>query len=131
MKLLGIDYGKKRVGVAVADTETHMAFPKAVLPNDKFLLGEIKNMAVSQGVEKIIIGESKDFSGAKNPIMKDIELFKKMLEIDLKIEVIYEPEFLSSAQALHGQEETKFLDASAAAVILQSYLDKIKNKNGK
>lgn len=125
MKLLGIDYGEKRVGVAVADTETNMAFPKAVLPNNKFLMGEIKNFCRGYGIEKIVLGESKDFEGIENKIMKDIKMFKKMVEIDLKIPVEYMPEFLSSAQALHLQEDTKLLDASAAAIILQSYLDKI------
>ncbi len=127
MKLLGIDYGEKRVGVAVADTDTNMAFPKAVLPNNKFLMGEIKNMCKGYGVEKIIIGESKDFKGRNNEIMKDIEMFKKMLEIDLGLSVEYIPEFMSSQQALHLQEDTKMLDASAATIILQSYLDKYKN----
>ncbi len=126
MKLLGIDYGEKRVGIAVADTEANMAFPKAVLPNNKFLMGEIKNMCKGYGVEKIILGESKDFKGKDNKIMKDIEMFKKMLEIDLDVSVEYMPEFMTSTQALHLQEDTKLLDASAATIILQSYLDKLR-----
>ena len=128
MKLLGIDYGSKRVGVAVADSEAGMAFPKGVFPNDKFLLGEIKNICASAEIERIIMGESKNFKGEENKIMQDIKNFKKMLEIDLGIDVVYEPEFMSSAQALHLQEDTKLLDASAAAIILQSYLDKEKFK---
>lgn len=131
MKILGIDFGSKRVGIAVANTETGVAFPKAVLPNDKFLLGEVKSMIASLPAEIVVIGESKNFAGEKNPIMKEIEMFKKLIEIDTGIEVIYEPEFFSSAQAIHGQEDTKMLDASAATIILQSYLDKQKNKNGK
>ncbi len=131
MKLLGIDFGSKRVGIAVADTEAGLAFPKGVIPNDKFLLGEIKNLCTGYGTELIVIGESKDLDGKENKIMKDIKLFKKMLEQDLQIDVVFEPEFMSSQQALHLQEDTKLLDASAAAVILQSYIDKLKNKNGK
>ncbi len=125
MKILGIYYGEKRVGVAIADTDAGMAFPKAVLPNNKFLFGEIKDLCKGYAIEKIVIGESKDFQGRENPIMKDIKMFAKMLEIDLQIEVVYEPEFMTSTQALHGQEDTKMLDASAATIILQSYLDKI------
>ena len=131
MKLLGIDYGSKRVGIAVADTEANIAFPKGVFPNDKFLFGEIKKLCEGYGTEKIILGESKDFKGKDNKIMEDIRMFKKMLESDLKIEVVYEPEYMTSTEALHLQEDTKMLDASAAAIILQSYLEKSKNKNGK
>ena len=126
MKLIGIDYGRKRVGIAVADTEAGVAFPKGVFPNDKFLFGEIKNLCKGYGVEQIVMGESKDFQGKDNKIMEDIKLFKKMLEIDLKIPVILEPEFMTSTQALHLQEDTKMLDASAAAIILQAYLDRFK-----
>lgn len=128
MKFLGIDYGSKRVGIAVADSELGMAFPKGVYPNDKFLLGEIKNLCAGGDIKRIVIGESKNFKGEENKIMEDIKNFKKMLEIDLGISVVYEPEFLSSAQALHLQEETKLLDASAATIILQSYLDREKFK---
>jgi len=127
MKILGIDFGSRRVGFAIADTETGMAFPKAVYSNDKFLLGEIKDMCKNYNVEKIVIGESKDFQGKDNIIMAEIRRFKKMLEIDLGVEVDYELEYMTSAQAIRGQEETTMLDASSATIILQSYLDRIKN----
>ena len=126
MKLLGIDYGSKRVGIAVADTDAGVAFPKGVFPNDKFLFGEIKKLCQSYGTDKIIIGESKDFKGKDNKIMEDIRMFKKMLEVDLNIKVDFEPEFMTSTEALHLQEDTKMLDASAAAIILQSYINKFK-----
>ncbi|HEY4512160.1 MAG TPA: Holliday junction resolvase RuvX [Candidatus Paceibacterota bacterium] len=126
MKLLGIDYGAKRVGVAVADTDAGLSFPKAVFPNDKFLLGEIKNLCQEKGIEKIILGESKNLKGEQNEIMQDIEAFKKMLELDLHIKVIYQPEFYSTAQAARIQGENDKTDASAAAIILQSYLDRYK-----
>jgi putative Holliday junction resolvase len=124
MKILGIDFGAKRVGLALADSKAGMAFPKAVVPNDKFLLGELKDICKKEGVEKIIIGESKDLEGRANPIMRDIEMFKKMLEMDLKVEVAYEPEFYTSAQAARLQGENDMIDASAAAIILQSFIDK-------
>ena len=53
-------------------------------------------------------------------------MFKKMLEVDLNIKVDFEPEFMTSTEALHLQEDTKMLDASAAAIILQSYINKFK-----
>lgn len=126
MKLLGIDYGAKRVGVAVADSEAGVAFPKAVFPNDRFLLGEIKNICETNRIGKIILGESKNLKGEENEIMKDIEAFKKMLEADLHVKVAYQPEFYTSAQASRVQGENDKTDAAAAAIILQSFLDRYK-----
>jgi putative holliday junction resolvase len=129
MRLLGIDYGKKRVGVSITDDKGMMAFPKAVLPNDNFLFSEIKNLVESRGIEKIILGESKDYKMNDNPIMSRIRAFKDELERDLDIAVIYEPELLTSHQAAHFQGKTDMIDASAASIILQSYIDRTKNNN--
>ncbi|MEK7607924.1 MAG: Holliday junction resolvase RuvX [Patescibacteria group bacterium] len=128
MRLLGIDYGKKRVGIAITDDLGMMAFPKAVLPNDNFLFTEIKNLVRGHDIEKIILGESKDYKMNDNPIMSRIKLFKDELERDLKIDVIYEPEILSSHQASYFQGKTSMTDAAAASIILQSYIDRIKNE---
>jgi len=126
MRILGIDYGAKRVGIAEADTDAGLSFPRGVFPNDKFLFGEIKNLCIEKEIEKIILGESKNLKGEQNEIMQDIEAFKKMLELDLHIKVIYQPEFYSTAQAARIQGENDKTDASAAAIILQSYLDRYK-----
>jgi len=129
MRLLGIDYGKKRVGIAITDALGMMAFPKAVLPNDNFLFSEIKNLVAGHKIEKIILGESKDFKMNDNPIMSQIKAFKNELERDLGLPIIYETEILSSHQAAHFQGKTDMIDASAASIILQSYIDRIKNKS--
>jgi putative holliday junction resolvase len=129
MRLLGIDYGKKRVGIAITDDKGMMAFPKAVLPNDKFLFTEIKNIVKGHKIEKIILGESKDYKMLDNPIMSRIKAFKDELERDLGMEVVYESELLTSHQASHFQGKTEMTDAAAASIILQSYIDRMKNKN--
>jgi RNase H-fold protein (predicted Holliday junction resolvase) len=72
------------------------------------------------------MGESKDLKGNDNDIAEEIRSFKKKLETKLDMEVIYEPEFYTSLQASRLQGEGAMLDASAAAIILQSYLDKYK-----
>jgi RNase H-fold protein (predicted Holliday junction resolvase) len=71
------------------------------------------------------MGESRDYHGKINEIMWKIEGFKKQLEA-MGIKVVYEPEFMTSAQASQITGENAMLDASAAAIILQSYLDKKK-----
>jgi len=90
------------------------------------LLPSIKNICQNKDIEAIIIGESLDLKGAKNPIMDNIERFKSFLEKETGIEIIYEPEFFTSHQAERSGTNA-LVDASAAALILQSYLDKKNN----
>jgi len=124
MKYLGIDYGSKRVGIAVSDSEGTMAFPKCVLPADAVLPGAVAAIAKEEGIGELVIGESKDYAGKPNAIMARAEQFiveiKKMTGLPVRLE----PEFMTSAAALHIQGKTSMHDASAAALILQSFLDK-------
>ncbi|MEK7635116.1 MAG: Holliday junction resolvase RuvX [Patescibacteria group bacterium] len=124
MKYLGIDFGSKRVGVAVSDDDGKMAFPYSVISNSEKLLKEIKEIIKKEKIEQIIIGESKNFQGEPNKIQASVEDFKKKLEEKLNIKVWFEPEFMTSSQAEHVQGKTEMHDASAAAIILQSFLDK-------
>lgn len=132
---MGIDYGSKRVGISTSDEEGKMAFPKEVLQNDRFLIENIKKLYDKEGIQSIVMGESKDYKGKPNPIMKDILKFKEILEKQLNATVYLEPEYMTSAQAVRmpqrmrrGQEhihnKNDKLDASAATIILQSFLDK-------
>lgn len=131
MKFLGIDFGTKRVGLALSDEDGRVAFPKDVLTNDSKLLDKILKVCEENAVGGIVIGESKDFAGNPNPIMKDIEGFIKELGEKTKTPIVFEPEFLTSVQAARIQGDIEKIDASAAAIILQSHLDKIKNKKVK
>lgn len=124
MRYLGIDYGKKRVGLALSDESGRLAFPHSVLPNDKELISTVAEIAREQKVKAVVVGESKDLSGKANPLMKDIDAFIVSLKKAAKKPVILEPEFWTSFQAARWQGKTAKLDASAAAIILQSYLDK-------
>lgn len=127
MKVLGIDYGTKRVGLAISDELGTMAFPYAVIPNAGDLAEKIQALCVKENIGAVVIGESRDFGGAPNPVMKKITPFKKKLEEKLGPHVYLEPEYLTSKQARNIQEGSALTDASAAAIILQSYLDKLKS----
>lgn len=132
MKLMGIDYGSKRVGVALSDEDGVMAFPHAVLENNKKLLENLKSLHKEEGVGAVVVGESLDSKGEPNPIMKKITPFKEQMERELEVPVYFEPEFMTSHHAAIGGKKGEYkkevLDASAAALILQRYLDKRKSK---
>lgn len=136
MKYLGIDYGSKRIGVAVSDEAAMLAFPLGTVEAGRGALEEVQNIARENAVAAIVMGESKNFQGEKNPIMKAIETFAAELEA-AGFSVLYEPEFMSSAAAAHqfapdGSRKQippqKMLDASAAAILLQSFLDRRKQR---
>ncbi len=125
-RFLGIDYGTKKVGVAMSDESGRVAFPCAVIPNVGDLAEKIQGICIKENIGAIVIGESRDFDGNPNPVMKKILPFKKKLEQMLGLPVFLEPEYLTSKQARNIQEGSAMTDASAAAIILQSYLDKLK-----
>ncbi|MEI6296786.1 MAG: Holliday junction resolvase RuvX [bacterium] len=126
MRILGIDYGSKRVGIALSDEAGHFAYPYSVIKNTNSLLREIKEICNKEGVKKIILGESLDYKGKDNVIMADIKIFKEALEREVEISVIYESEMMSTAEATRLQGYIDKIDASAAAIILKSYIDKNK-----
>ncbi len=124
---MGIDFGKKRVGVALSDEAGNFALPHSVLANDTQLVDRLKALCTEQKVSEIVMGESKNFQQQANPIMKAALLFKMELEKATGLSVHLEPEFMTSAEAEHLQGKNAMLDASAAALILKSFLDKRRN----
>lgn len=136
MKYIGIDYGTKRIGIAVSDETGSIAFPHSVVRAGTDALSKIAELIKSQGVGGIVLGESKNFAGDRNPVMEDIEQFKADIAELTGLPVEYEAELFSSALAARqfapdptsrkANPSQEKLDASAAAVILQSFLDKMK-----
>lgn len=118
---MALDYGEKRVGVASTDETGEFALPRAVWSNDSRLLDKILEFKLKEGVEKVVIGESKNFSGEANPIMEKILELKEALE-EKGVEVELHPETLSTVEARRIQGNTELTDASAAALVLRSYI---------
>jgi len=134
VKYLGVDYGAKRIGVAQSDESGTIAFPLGVVEAGKDAAAEVAKLAGENRIEHIVIGESKNFKNEPNKVMAEIEEFKKQVGELSGLPTTYEPEFMTSAQAerqgldKRGEGKKKEdLDASAAALILQGYLDKIQN----
>lgn len=123
MRILGIDYGSKRVGVAVSDEERKFALPLSVIKNTPDLAAEIEKIAADNDATEIVLGESRDYKGEGNKILLSSMRFKEDLEAR-GLKVIWEAEFMSSIQAERLQGKNDKIDASAAAIILQLYLDR-------
>jgi putative Holliday junction resolvase len=128
MKYLAIDFGMKRIGLAVSDDTLTLAFPHKVIKNTPAAFTEILDEVKKESITGVILGESKNLDMKDNSIMKSVHALKQKLEEE-GIMVEFHPEFYSSAFVVsHMGEQNKSIDASAAAVILQSYLDLLKNK---
>jgi putative Holliday junction resolvase len=126
MRLLGIDYGEKKIGIAISDENAKFAFPYSVLDNLRpcDVLRKIEKVCEENKVGKIVLGQSLDFKKQPNIIMKRIEKFKSLLEENLKISVEYESEIFTTKQAQRIMEKSDKIHASSAALILQGFLDR-------
>ncbi len=129
MRLIGIDYGRKRVGIAISDNEAKFALPHAVWQNSPNLVEDIKALCIEKAADAVVLGESRNLDGSENEVLRDIMLLKSALEAKLSIPIYLEPEFYTSAQAARIQGKNEMHDASAAALILKSYLDRHHNGN--
>jgi putative Holliday junction resolvase len=124
MKRLGIDFGSKKIGIALTDDSGSMAFPHAVIPNDAEYFTYIEKLIQERGVEEVVIGHSLNNKGEPNKIHAAVEVFVTDITLAIGIPVHLEPEQYSTRQASHIQGKTNLTDASAAAVILDSFITK-------
>ncbi len=122
MNCLGIDWGKKRIGLAMGNSDLKMAFPLTTV----FSLDEVLVKIKEEDIEKVILGRPIKMSGDKENLNPDYKIFLKQLKDKLKIPLVEIDERLSSKQAdsLEGDKKTKASrDEISAMIILQSYFD--------
>jgi putative Holliday junction resolvase len=124
MKFLGIDYGSKRIGVAVSDAAGAIAFPRKVVPNDDQALPRILRSIEDERVGACVVGDTLGSSGAENPVTAQARRFSEELQRQSALPVVYAPELWSSIEAArYAPEGGAHDDSAAAAIILQRYLD--------
>lgn len=129
MRHLGIDYGTKKIGLALSDEAGTMGFPNSIITNDGKALAHLTELVRKESVGRIVMGESRSFSGMENPVAREAREFAKSLEEETNVEVVLEPEILTTQEAKRDFEgvhvaKSGHVDASAAALILTSYLSR-------
>lgn len=129
MRRMGIDFGTKKIGLALSDESGSMAFPHSVITNDNQLLSTIVTLIEAESVSEIVIGHSLDKDGKENIVHELVKEFITDLSLEVPVPVHLEPEQFSTQQAKQLQGQHKKIDASAAAIILQSYLDRLKSSS--
>ncbi len=130
MRVLGVDYGARRVGIALGDTETRLASPWRVLTprSSEHLVQELLTLAREEQVERFVVGVPHPLSDPSRETDQAREIRAFIANLSRQgVEVIEEDESLSSRLACVQAEEMdehKKRDDLAAAVILQTYLDR-------
>jgi putative holliday junction resolvase len=139
VRVLGIDYGARRIGLALSDATATLASPWRLLqrpPSEaetlRLMIAEITNLAKQDdGLEAVVVGWPRRLNGSPTDQTPIVEAFANALKSQLNVPVILQDERLSSheAESRLAARESDWrkrkarLDAAAAAVILQDYLD--------
>lgn len=131
-RLLGLDYGRARIGVAVSDEGKILSRPLCLLDNRPGFFEKLKQeLNPLLPIESIILGLPLHLSGKDSPLSEEVKKFRDLLQKELVLPVILWDERLTSAQAdralrdagLNRKKRAQKEDTFAAALILQTYLD--------
>lgn len=130
MKILAIDFGEKRIGLALGDTETNLALPYGVLINlsEIDLVNKLKEIILEEEIKLVIIGEPISLTGNVSEQTKKSHRFADKLKKFLTVEVLLFDERLTSRQAdnviTNAVLPTHNRDELAAMFLLQDYLER-------
>ena len=134
MKVMSIDYGDVRTGIALSDVRGILASPYCVI-NQSYkpkLVDEIVKIIKENKVDKIVIGLPRNMDGSYGYRCDECKDLGNALLEKINIEVVYEDERLTTVMAhnilsennVRGKKRKETVDAVSAVMILQSYLDK-------
>jgi putative Holliday junction resolvase len=131
VKILAIDYGLKRTGLAVCDPSQTICSPLAVLDSTKDIITRLTEIITEQNIEAVVIGLPLNMDGTEGPQAEKVRQFAEKLESAIDLPIHFQDERLTSFGAdekldmadLPVSRKKKLQDAVAAAEILQSFLD--------
>lgn len=133
MRILALDHGTVRIGVAVSDELGMLAHPLDFIPAEPVaaFLDRLRRLLQEREVSLVIVGLPRNMDGSEGPAVRKVEEFVHLLKETIAIPVRTWDERLTSAQAhrmlaesgKRSKERRGRVDSSAAAVLLQSFLD--------
>lgn len=132
-RLLALDIGKKRIGIAVCDKFHVTTTPYATIENSESALQYILDLIAKEHIEAVVLGLPKEEQGQHNAIVKEIRRFESALNQASSFDVYLHDESFSSKQAVQQliasgrskshRKDKATIDKTAAAIILRSFLD--------
>ena len=137
MKIISVDYGDKRTGIALCDKNEILASPFGVIEESYMpkLVDKIDEIIKSEGAEKIVVGLPRNMDGSYGYRCDECKALGSALEEKTKLTVEYQDERLTtvishnvlSSNNVKGKKRKETVDAVSAVMILQSYLDSHKS----
>ena len=137
-RYMGIDYGSKRIGIALCDPLLTFAYSYKTLVNDKSFLNEIKTIIEEKSVIKVILGLPSESYHASKILAEEVRKLKSEFERKLSLEVILwdeeftsvlaEQQVLDSVKSKKKRKDKGLIDRYSAAIILQEYLNNKQNR---
>ncbi|MRX71364.1 Holliday junction resolvase RuvX [Bacillus lacus] len=137
MRLLGLDYGTKTIGVAVSDhlgwTAQGLETVKIDEESGDYGLSRLSEIVKTEGIEKIVLGFPKNMNGSIGPRGEATQRFGELLEKEFDLQVVLWDERLTTMAAermlisadVSRKKRKKVIDKMAAVMILQGYLDSL------
>jgi putative Holliday junction resolvase len=133
MRVLAIDHGTKRMGIALSDDTGSIATPLEFIPAEPFtgFLARLKELIREKQVEQILVGMPRNMDGSYGPAALKVKEFVAVLNETIGVPIRTWDERLTSAQAnrmliqadVRRDKRKERVDAAAAAILLQSFLD--------
>jgi putative holliday junction resolvase len=133
MRILALDHGTKRIGVAISDEMKIIAQPLEFIPAEPFgeLVERLRRIMAEKPVESILVGMPRNMDGSYGQASEKVQEFVGALRAALTVPVLTWDERLTSVQAnrllseaaVRGVKRKGKVDQMAAAILLQSYLD--------
>ena len=135
MRILGIDHGTRRMGIAISDELKLIAQPVEFIPAEPFpaFLTRLKTLLIEKEVELVLVGMPRNMNGSYGPAALKVQDFVAALKAALTVPIQTWDERLTSAQAnrmliqgnVRRQDRKEKVDQMAAAILLQIYLDSL------
>jgi putative Holliday junction resolvase len=132
MKIMGIDYGDARTGIAISDLLCSIVGSTTVIHsrNDDKTIADIKELIAQNGVGELVMGLPRNMNGTEGPRAELCRAFAKRLEEETGLSVklwderrtTVEAHNILSAHNYHGKKRKNTVDAVAASLILEGYL---------
>ena len=133
MRILALDHGTKRIGVAVSDETKTIALPMEYILTEPFaaFLDRLKKILVEKEIDLILIGQPRNMDGSYGPAAQKVEAFVAVLNTAITVPIKMWDERLTSTMAnrvliqggVRRDKRKEKVDKMAAAILLQSYLD--------
>lgn len=137
MRVLGIDYGKKRVGLALSDPFGFFAYPFETIENDSNLIKNLAKIVIEKEISVIVLGYPFKYDGSRHELCDEIDKFSDVLKKEFSLNVVLIDEsysskiasdrILESVTKKSKRRDKKLIDMNAAAILIEDYLRMGKN----